>query len=109
MAWPAGVEMAMWPDVALAGTVVLTWVFVALVTAACEVLNVTLSLARMSKLVPLMDTAVPAVPMAGVKLVIVGAPEFAATVKLVVLVADPEGLVTVIGPVVAAAGTVATI
>jgi hypothetical protein len=47
--------------------------------------------------------------MLGVKLVIVGAPELVVTVKLVLLVALPAGLVTVIGPVVAAPGTVTTI
>jgi hypothetical protein len=47
--------------------------------------------------------------MAGVKLVIVGAPELALTVKFALLVAEPKGAVTLIGPVVAPAGTVTTI
>jgi hypothetical protein len=53
---------------------------------------------------PLMATLVPGAPLAGVKLVIRGA-----TVKLVALVAVPPGVVTLIGPVVAFAGTAAVI
>ena len=56
------------------------------------------------KFVPLIVTLVPTGPLVGVKLVIVGA---GMTVKLVALVAVPPGVVTVSGPVVAAAGTVA--
>ena len=56
------------------------------------------------KFVPLIVTLVPAGPLAGVKLVIVGALD---TVKLLALVAVPPGVVTLIGPVVAPAGTVA--
>src|SRR4029453_13525550 len=59
-----------------------------------------------SKLVPAMATAVPGTATVGVKLVIVGAPLVAVLVKWVLLVALPPGLVTAIGPVVAAAGTV---
>ena len=57
------------------------------------------------KFVPLIVTLVPTGPLAGVKLVIVGA--LAATVKLAALVAVPPGVVTLSGPVVAPAGTVA--
>ena len=57
------------------------------------------------KFVPLIVTLVPVGPLAGVKLVIVGA--LAVTVKLVALVAVPPGAVTLSGPVVAPAGTVA--
>ena len=57
------------------------------------------------KFVPLIVTVLPANPLAGVKLVIVGAG--ATTVKLVALVAVPPGVVTLSGPVVAPAGTVA--
>jgi len=57
------------------------------------------------KFVPLIVTLVPVGPLAGVKLVIVGA--LALTVKLVALVAVPPGVVTLTGPVVAPAGTVA--
>ena len=56
------------------------------------------------KFVPLIVTLVPTGPLVGVKLVIVGA---AMTVKLAALVAVPPGVVTLSGPVVAPAGTVA--
>ena len=56
------------------------------------------------KLVPLMVTLVPAGPLAGVKLVIVGG---LITVKLLALVAVPPGVVTLMVPVVALVGTVA--
>ena len=52
-------------------------------------------------------TAVPAPPLVGLKLVIVGVGP--AIVKLVVLVAVPLGVVTVIGPLAAPAGTVVLI
>ena len=58
------------------------------------------------KLVPLMVTLVPTGPLAGVKLVIVGG---LITVKLPALMAVPPGVVTLIVPVVAPAGTVACI
>jgi hypothetical protein len=54
------------------------------------------------KLVPLIVTVVPMAPLAGVKPAIVGN-----TLKLVALVAVPPELVTLTGPVVAPAGTVA--
>ena len=56
------------------------------------------------KFVPLMVTLVPTGPLAGVKPVIVGR---LITVKLPALVAVPPGVVTLIVPVVAPAGTVA--
>ena len=56
------------------------------------------------KLVPPMVTLVPTGPLAGVKPVIVGG---GITVKLLALVAVPPGVVTVMGPVAAPAGTVA--
>jgi hypothetical protein len=56
------------------------------------------------KFVPLMVTLVPTGPLVGAKLVIVGA---GITVKLFVLVAVPPAVVTLSGPVVAPAGTVA--
>ena len=58
------------------------------------------------KLLPVTVTAAPIPPLVGVKSVIVGA---GMTVKLVLLVAVPPGVVTAIGPVVAPAGTVAVI
>ena len=57
------------------------------------------------KFVPLIVTLVPAGPVAGVKVVIVGA--LAVTVKLVALVAVPPDVVTLSGPLAAPAGTVA--
>ncbi len=56
------------------------------------------------RLVPVITTLVPTVPLVGEKLVIVGA---ATTVKLLALVAVPPGVVTDIEPVVAPVGTVA--
>jgi hypothetical protein len=56
------------------------------------------------KFVPLIVTLVPAGPVAGVKVVIVGGLN---TVKLLALVAVPPGVVALSGPVVAPAGTVA--
>lgn len=61
-----------------------------------------------AKLVPVMVTVVPAVPLAGVKLAITG-PEAAVTVKLVELAADPCAEMTAMGPLVAPAGTAAEI
>jgi hypothetical protein len=51
---------------------------------------------------------VPEIPIVGVKLVIVGAVEVV-TVKGVLLVARPVGVLTEIGPVVAPAGTLVRI
>lgn len=78
-------------------------------TTAGRVLNVTLLFEGVvSKLVPVMVTAVPGVPMVGVNPVIVGA-LLEATVNGVLLTAEPLGVMTLIGPVVAPAGTVVTI
>ena len=68
--------------------------------AALTPLNVTA--VAPAKLVPVIVTTVPAGPLAGVKPVIAGA-----TAKLLALVAVPAGVVTLSGPVVAPAGTVA--
>src|SRR5205807_203639 len=59
------------------------------------------------KLVPLIVTVVPTGPLAGEKLVIVGA--LAVTTKPLALVAVPPGVVTRIGPLVAPLGTCARI
>jgi len=56
------------------------------------------------KLVPVIVTVAPNAALAGEKLVIVGG---GMTVKFVLLVTLPPGVVTVTGPVVAPAGTVA--
>ena len=57
------------------------------------------------KAVPVIVTLLPTGPLVGVKLVIVGA--LAVTVKLLLLVAVPPGVVTLSGPLVAPLGTVA--
>jgi hypothetical protein len=62
-----------------------------------------------SKLVPVIVIEFPGATIVGVKLVIVGTPLLAVTVNEVLLVAVPSGDVTAIAPVVAPAGTVATI
>ncbi len=56
------------------------------------------------KFVPLIVTLVPAGPRLGVKLVIVGG---LTTVKLLALFVVPPGVVTLIGPLEAPAGTAA--
>ena len=57
------------------------------------------------KFAPLIVTLMPTGPLVGVKLVIVGA--LAVTVNAAALVAVPAGVVTLIGPLVAPAGTIA--
>jgi len=84
---------------------------VAEVTPARVLLNLVRLFGVTSKFVPEIVTAVPGAPTVGVKPLIVGpplAPE-AVTVKEIELVAMPFGVVTVIGPVVAAVGTAVTI
>ena len=99
----------MWPDVALVGTVAPRLVAVAVLICAKVALKATRLLAATgSKLVPLIVTVVPAVPIFGVKPLMVGAAE-PLTVKGVLLVARPKGVLTVIGPVVAPDGTLVTI
>ena len=90
------------------GTVVEILVEVAELTVEAVILNLVLFLeAVVSKFVPLMVTLVPAGPMVGDKLEIVGALE-AATVNEVLLETEPPGVVTLITPVVAPLGTVVT-
>jgi hypothetical protein len=79
---------------------------VAEVTVKAALAPLNLTAVAPVKFVPLMVTLVPTGPLAGVKLVIVGA-EVELTVKLFVLVAVPPAVVTLRGPVVAPAGTVA--
>ena len=64
--------------------------------------------AVVSKFVPVIDRLVPCVPIVGVKFVIVGAVEVL-IVNGLVLVAEPVGEVTEMGPVAAPAGTLVTI
>jgi hypothetical protein len=80
---------------------------VAEVTSADWMLNFVLSLAGVSKFVPAIVTDVPGAPIVGEKLLMVGTPLEAVTVKEVALVADPAGDVTLIVPVEAPLGTVA--
>ena len=99
---PAGVVTVIGPDAAPAGTVAVILIGELTVNTAEVPLNFT-AVAPV-RFAPLMATLVPGAPLAGVKLVIRGA-----TVKLVALVAVPPGVVTLIGPVVAFAGTAAVI
>jgi hypothetical protein len=102
VAVPSGVVTLNGPDVAEGGTVAAIAVSDVTVNAAAAPLNVTDVVPV--KLAPLIVTAFPPVPLAGVKLVIAGG---WMTVKLVALVAVPSGADTPSGPVVAPAGTVA--
>ena len=99
---PAGVVTLMGPVVAAAGTVAWMEVGEFTVNVAPAPLNCT-AVAPL-KSVPVMLTLAPTGPIAGVKLVIVGG---LFTMKLLVLVAVPPGVVTLIGPLVAPPGTVA--
>jgi len=99
---PAGVVTLIVPDVAPAGTVAVILIAELTVNAADVPLNLT-AVAPV-KFAPLMVTLAPIAPLTGVNPVIRGA-----TVKLAALVAVPPGVVTLMGPVVAFAGTVAVI
>src|SRR5205814_2357754 len=104
LAVPPGVVTLIGPLVAPAGTVVVIAVAELTVKLALTLLNST-AVAPL-KLVPLMVTLVPTGPLLGVKLVIVGG---LMTVELAALLAVPSEVVTLIGPLVAPAGTVAVI
>jgi hypothetical protein len=104
VAVPSGVVTLSGPDVAEAGTVAAIAMSDVTVNAAAVPLKVT-DVAPV-KWAPLIDTAFPPVPLAGVKPVIAGG---CVTVKFVALVAVPSGVVTLSDPVAAAAGTVAVI
>ena len=99
VAVPAAVVTPILPNVAPAGTVAVILVDELTVNAAAVPLNVT-AVAPV-KFAPLTTTLAPGAPLAGVNPVIRGA-----TMKLVALVAVPFGVVTLIEPVVAFAGTV---
>src|SRR5437762_236371 len=104
LAVPSEVVTLIGPLVAPAGTVAVIAVAEPTVKLALVPLNST-ALAPV-KLVPLIVTLAPTGPLPGVKLVIVGG---LITVKLAALLAVPPGVVTLIGPLVAPAGTVAVI
>ena len=96
------------PELVAVGTVESSEVAVAALIAERVVLNfVRLLPGVVSKLAPVIVTAVPAVPIVGVKLVMVGGSTWM-TSNDVELEADPLGVVTEIAPVVAPDGTVAT-
>ena len=105
VAVPAGVVAEIFPVVAPAGTLAVIFVLLLIVNVADVPLNLT-EVAPV-RLVPVIATLVPAVPDAGVKLVMVG--DGCVTVKALGEVALPPGVVTRIEPVVAAAGTVVVI
>jgi hypothetical protein len=102
IAVPAGVVTPIFPVVAPPGTVAVILIDVLTVKPAETPLNVT-DVAPV-KFAPLTVTLEPITPLVGEKLLIRGA-----TVKLVALVAVPPGVVTLIVPVVALAGTLAVI
>jgi hypothetical protein len=104
VAVPAGLVTVMGPVVAPAGTVAVICVLLLSVKTAVMPLKRT-SVVPV-KFVPVMVTDAPTGPDVGEKLAIVGG---RMTTKLALLVAVPAGLVTVMGPVVAPAGTVAVI
>ncbi len=105
VAEPAPVETVIFPVVAPVGTVVVIWVALATVKVAAVPLNLT-EVAPV-KPAPVMVTPRPICPVVGLKDAMVGAE--GVTVKLLAEVAVPPVVVTVILPVVAAAGTAAVI
>ena len=103
VAVPADVVTLSGPVVAPAGTV--AWITVVDVTVKVVALvPLKLTAVTLVKFVPLMVMLAPASPLVGAKPVIVGG---TSTVKLLALVAVPPDVVTLNGPVVAPAGTVA--
>lgn len=101
---PIGVVILIAPVVAPVGTVVVMEVSETILKAALTPLNLTLVVPV--KLAPVMVTLAPTAPLVGEKLVIVGGK---VTVKLLVLVAVPIGVVILICPLVAPVGTIAFI
>jgi hypothetical protein len=97
------------PDVPRVGTGTVKLVVVAEVAQLDMLLKVSLSrLGLPSKFAPVIFTTVPGTPTVGVNDVIVGRPA-SPTVKTSVLAAEPVEFATPMGPVVAPAGTMATI
>jgi hypothetical protein len=96
---PDGVVTLMVPVVAPAGAVAVIWVSELTLKVALTPLNFT-DVAPV-KLVPVIVTEVPGVPLVGLKLVMLGS-----TLKPEALKAVPAGLVTLISPEVAPPGTV---
>src|SRR5207237_932689 len=104
VAVPPGVVTLSGPVVAPAGTV--AWIAVAEVTVKVALTPLNVTEVAPLKFVPLIVTLVPTGPLVGEKLAIVGP---LTTVNELVLLAVPPGVVTLTGPVVAPAGTVAWI
>jgi hypothetical protein len=102
---PATVVTAIGPVVAPLGTVAVIWVFESTLKLAATPLKVTAVVPV--KFVPVIAMLAPTSPFGGAKELIVGSGTF--TVKFVLLVPVPAGVVTAIGPVVAPLGTVAVI
>src|SRR5438045_1995858 len=95
--------MRILPVPAPTGTVAVIWVGAWTVNTDGELLKLTL--VAPAKLTPIMVTIVPTFPLAGEKPEMTGV---VLTVKFNALVAVPAGVVTLIGPVAAPAGTVVT-
>src|SRR5262249_6387451 len=109
LAVPSGVATLKCPDPAT-GIVAAIVVGVAELGRVSTTLTLTLLLSNVdSKFVPVMLRAAPGAAIEGVKRVMVGPPLELGTVNGLPLVAEPDGEVTEIGPVVAPAGTVVTI
>src|SRR2546425_209617 len=104
VAVPAAVVTLIGPLFAVAGTV--ARIDVAEVTAKVAPTPLNVTDVAPVKFAPLIVTTVPTGPLAGEKLAIVGG---FTTVNELALVAVPSGVVTLSGPVVAPAGTVAWI
>jgi hypothetical protein len=103
LAVPPDVVTLSGPVVAPAGTV--AWIAVAEVTVKVAAVPLNATDVVPVKFVPPIVTVAPTAPLVGLKLVIVG--ELATTVNALALVAVPPDVVTLSGPVVAPAGTVA--
>jgi hypothetical protein len=107
VAEPAAAVTVIFPVVAPKGTVAVIWVELFSVNVAAVPLKATAE--APSNFVPVIETDLPTAPVTGDNPVIVTVPPGGETVKFVALVAVPPRVVTVILPVVAAAGTVAVI
>jgi len=101
---PPGVVTLTGPVVAPAGTI--AWIAVSEATVKLAPTPLNATAVAPVKLVPLIVTGDPTGPLVGAKLEIAGG---LITVNELALVAVPDGVVTVSGPVVAPAGTVAWI
>jgi hypothetical protein len=104
VAMPPGVVIVMGPVIAPSGTVAVSCVSEATLKVLALMPLKETAVAPV-KPVPKIITLVPIGPLGGEKPLIVGAPE---TVKLPVLIAVPPAVVTVIGPLVAPVGTLAS-